>query len=283
MPITNARMRHLHCVASGEPVRRCALAGCPGFARPATLPRAARGALLAGLAGLHALPTVAGVMFIPEPARQLAPHQLCVASAAQVGDATENIDGDRMVIQSIAGKFASSFSPCSSPGQPLLAEVQIIEAAEFHPAFTLDLPATFTSRTLSDIERFELYRARAYSSTEHMWLAARSWDRRKLPDLESFAAEQKQLQTLPGNVTQTPTEHLTVQGIPALRWQTESRRHFLAPDTSSVTTVLIGDSEVAVLIVTGITFKIGKSRDGLARIAEGARGLTSGAPAPQPP
>jgi hypothetical protein len=218
-------------------------------------------------------------MFIPEPARKLGPHQQCVTSPAKVGDAAENIDGDRIVIQSVSGKFASSFSPCTPRDQPLLAEVEFVESTEFRSAFTLDLPATFTSMPLSDVERFELVRVRAYSSTLHMWLSAHSWDRRKIPDIDAFAADQKNLQTLPGNITQTATEHLTVQGIPALRWQTEYKPHSIAPNTSSVTTVLIGDSEVAVISVTGITFKIGNSRDAMLQIADGAHGLMSGSAA----
>jgi hypothetical protein len=215
-------------------------------------------------------------MFIPEPARKLGPHQQCVAPTAKVGDSTANVDGDRIVIQSVSGKFASSFSPCSPPGQPLLAEVEFIESPAFRSGFTLDLPATFTSTPLSDGERFDLVRVRAYSSSQHMWLSAHSWDRRTIPDIDAFAADQKHLQTLPGNITQTATEHLTVQGIPALRWQTEYKPHSIAPNTSSVTTVLIGDSEVAVLSVTGITFKIGNSRDAMLQIADGVHGLMGG-------
>jgi hypothetical protein len=237
-------------------------------------------ALFAAIAGLQSLPSASGIMFIPEPGRKLGPHQQCVASTAKVGDATENIDGDRIVIQSVSGKFASSFSPCSPPDQPLLAEVEFIESPEYHSAFSLDLPATFTSKPLSEVERFELVRVRAYSSTQHMWLSAHSWDRRKISDIDAFATDQKQLQTLPGNITQTATEHLTVRGIPALRWQTEYKPHSIAPNTSSVTTVLIGDSEVAVVSVTGITFKIGNSRDAMLQIADGVHGLMGGPAAP---
>jgi hypothetical protein len=64
------------------------------------------------------------------------------------------------------------------------------------------------------------------------------------------------------------------------RWKTEYKPHSIALNTSSATTVLMGDSEVAVLTVTGITFEIGKSVEAMAQIAQGVHGLTSGPPTP---
>ena len=231
--------------------------------------------ILFGLAlGLCAETSFGGVMMSFEPGPQLGPHQACVAPAVKAGDTLENPNGDRLVIHSISGKVASTFSPCASADQPFLAEVELIESPDFRSVFTLDLPATFAQKPLSDFERFELCRIRAYSSHQHIWLSAHSWDRRRVADVDAFATEQKRVQTLLGDITQTPTERLTIQSIPALRWETEHKPHSIEPNTSAVTTVLIGDSEVVVLTVTGITWKIGKYRDEMVRMAEGAHGLT---------
>jgi hypothetical protein len=230
--------------------------------------------LLGVVVGLHAGASFAGAMVFFEPGPRLGPHQACVAPTVKAGDTLENVDGDRLVVHSISGKFASNFSPCAAADHPLLAEVELVESSDFRSAFTLDLPTTFAQIPPSDFERFELCRIRAYSSHQHIWLAAHSWDRRKVAEIDAFAAEQKRAQSLAGDITQTPTESLTIQGIPALRWETEHKPHSIEPNTSTVSTVLIGDSEVVVLTVTGITWKIGKYRDEMARMAEGAHGLT---------
>ncbi len=224
--------------------------------------------------GLYAGPNFAGAMVFFEPGPKLGPHQACVAPTVKAGDTLENLDGDRLVVHSISGKFASALTPCAGADQPLLAEVELVEAPDFHSAFALDLPATFAQTPLSDFERFQLCRIRAYSSDQHIWLSAHSWDRRKVLDTAAFAAEQRREQSLGSDITQTPTEPLTIQGIPALRWETEQKPHSIAPNTTTVTTVLIGDSEVVVLTVTGVTRKIGKYRDEMTRMAEGAHGLT---------
>jgi hypothetical protein len=212
------------------------------------------------------------------PGSKLGPHQACAPAATKVGDTLENLDGDRLVVRSVSGKLASRFSNCAGAEQPVLTEVELIESPEFRSTFSLDLPATFDQMPLSDFERFELFRVRAYSDSKHVVLTAHSWDRRKVGDVDAFVAAQKEAQTAPGDITQTPTERLTIQGIPALRWETEHKPHAIVPSTSAVTTVLVGDSEVVVLTVTGVTWKIGKYREEMGQLAEGARGLTKRVP-----
>ena len=224
---------------------------------------------------LSATDGVAGVIIGFEPGPQLGPKQACVAATVNAGDSFNNIDGDRLVIHSLSGKFASSFSPCSGGDKPLLAEVEFIESPDFHAAFALDIPETFTPAARSDFERFELSRIRAYSSSRHMWLTAHSWDRRRVSDIDAFAAEQKRVQTLRGDITQTPTERVTIKGVPALRWQTEYKPRSLAPNLFSVTTVLGGDTEVAVVIIEGISRKVTALHAEMLRISEGSHGLAA--------
>ncbi len=125
------------------------------------------------------------------------------------------------MVDSISGQLASALSPCASTDRPLLAEVELVEAPSFRSAFTLDLPATFARTPLSDFERFQLCRIRAETSDQHIWLSAHPWDRRKVADIDAFTAEQKRLQALGSDVTQTPTESLTIRGVRAVRWRTE--------------------------------------------------------------
>jgi hypothetical protein len=232
----------------------------------------------AALVAFHAGASLAGTMMFFEPGPQLGPQQACVAATVKAGDTLENLDGDRLTVRSVSGKLASHFSACANAEQPFLAEVALSESPDFRSGFALDLPAAFAQMPLSDTQRFELCRMRAQSSQGHIWLSAYSWDRRKVPDIDAFAAEQKRVQTLRGDITQTATERLTIQGVPALRWNTEHRPHSIVPNTFAVTTVMIGDSEVVVLTVTGITRKLSDSRGELVQVAEGAHGLTKQMP-----
>lgn len=239
--------------------------------------------ILGALTGLYAASCFGAVIVVPESGPQLARNQLCVATAVKVGDSFTNVDGDRLVIHSVSGKLASHFSPCANQDQPILAEVELIESPEFHSTFSLDLPEGYSRRVLSSREQFELFRVRAESTAHHVTLSVLSRDHRKVPDVEAFVDRIKRAQTGPDGTTQTATEHLTIDGLPALRWQTEYKGHFLAPSMFSVTTVIIGDAEVAVVTAEGIARQVKAFHDEMAELANSAHGLRKEPVASAPP
>jgi hypothetical protein len=237
--------------------------------------------IFAAALGLNAATSFAGAMTYFEPGPQLSRTQACVPETAKAGDGIENVNGDRLAIRSLSGKLSSRFSPCAGREQPILAEVEFIESADFHSTLAIDLPADFSRKTLSERERFAIYRVRASDSSHQIYLWVKSWDRRKVADPDAFVDEQRRAQTLLGAITQTPAEHLTIQGVPALRWETQHKPRFPAPNMTYVTTVLIGDSEVAVLTVWGLSRWFAPIRDQLLKIADSVHGL-SGAPRESP-
>ena len=102
-------------------------------------------------------------------------------------------------------------------------------------------------------------------------------DRRKIPDIDAFVTAQKQLQADGGDTTQTTTQQLVVAGVPALRWTSDCKPSAMRPHTGSLTTVLLGDTEVVVLVEKVISWRAGVCQDGLLEIVQGAHGLTGDA------
>lgn len=248
------------------------------------------GLFLAGTAlSLHAAVSYGGAMVFFEPGPRLANDEACVSSGTKVGDSLSNPSGDVLTIRSVSGKFASqSLGPCTSDALPILARVKFTESPAFHSSVSVTLPPDLVVEDLAERERFENIRLRAHHQSGHAFLWVKSWDRRTLSDFDAFAEQLKREQGAGSDTTQSPTEHLTIHGAPALRWDTEIKPRSLVPNTSYLTTALQGDSEIVVVTVWGVTRKLKPLRLQMTNIAENVYGITRegsehvDAPVPQP-
>ena len=157
---------------------------------------------------------------------------------------------------------------CSNPGEPTLAEVAFAESPSFHSTFAIDLPPNFITEKLPERERFDNYRLRADHKSNRIWVWVRSWERRLVIDFDALAEHEKLVQAGRPATTRSPTERVTIRGVPALRWETEHKPRSIEPNATYLTTVLQGDSEVVVVTVWGLSRALGPLHDQMRQIAE---------------
>ena len=87
-------------------------------------------------------------------------------------------------------------------------------------------------------------------------------------DFDAFAEREKLVQASRPATTQSPTERVTIRGVPALRWEAEHKPRSIEPNATYLTTVLQGDSEVVVVTVWGLSRALGPLNDQMRQIAE---------------
>ena len=228
---------------------------------------------LAAAALIYASVSYGGAMVFFEPGPQLANDETCVSGSTKIGDSLTNPNGDVLTIRSVSGKFASQLSPCKSDALPILARVKFTESPTFHSSVAVTLPTDIIVKDLSERERFDKIRLRAEHKSGHARLWVKSWDRRTVPDFDAFAEHLKHEQGTGSDTTQGSTEHLTIHGAPALRWDTEIKPRSIVPNTSYLTTALQGDLEIVVVTVWGVTWKLEPLRPQMRNIAENVYGI----------
>lgn len=212
-----------------------------------------------------------GVIFITLPGISIQPHkdQVCVADSVAVGDRIRNRNGDYLTVKALSGK-----SPMCKLGHDLiLAEVEFTATGSFQSTLSIELPEGYVQQDLTEKEKFDGNRLRAYNKSTDTVIRVQSWDRRHVA-LGAMIDKNRDAQAKAGPVTQTPVEEIAIHGVTAARWETETRpRGLLAPHSTTMTTLLQGESEMVSVMVGGPTRKIAPIRHELQAVAETVVGL----------
>lgn len=199
------------------------------------------------------------------PAQHPRKDQICVTSAAKVGDTFKNASGDLLTITAISGYSLM----CTRHNSRTLASVQFSPSSSLQSAMTIELPEGFAPLELSEKEKFDGFRMRLFDKNDSLHIRVKSWERDAKFDLKTFTDKQRELQAGTGNVVQTDIESLTINGVPAMRWETETKPLLpLGQHLTVITTVLAGDSETLVVHVWGSPKNVTQAHEKLLAIGE---------------
>jgi hypothetical protein len=235
----------------------------------------AAGAFLLLTGAAHA--SHGGGVMVSMPGISMQPHkdQVCVADSVEVGDRIRNRNGDRLTVKTLSGKSLM----CKQSNAPILAEVEFTASGWFHSTLSIELPEGYVQQDLTEKEKFDGNRLRAYNKATETTIRVQSWDGRHL-GLGAMIDQNRKDQAKSGPVTQTAVEELAIHGVTAARWETETKpRGLLAPHVTVMNTLLQGDerptgeSEMVGVIVQGPTRKITPIHDQLQAVAETVVGL----------
>jgi len=208
-------------------------------------------------------------MFIAIPGERAKPDEICVGSAAAVGQFEVSINGDRMVVRNLLG--SSSF--CRDPAAPVLAQADLVESDQFKSGLTVTVPRGFEKLPLTTKERFDGMRFKGTDGpTEY---SVQSYARKLIPDLDQYQELNRVRQSHWPHASQTPVEELTIDGAPARRWETTTRSDaFGAHSRTHITTIVYGEKEVAFVDVLVTSFKLPAQRALLDGVGESLRGVS---------
>jgi hypothetical protein len=205
------------------------------------------------------------------------PHkdQVCVAGTVEVGDRIRNRNGDRLTVKKLSGKSLM----CKQSNAPILAEVEFTASGWFHSTLSIELPEGYVQQDLTEKEKFDGTRLRAYNKSTETTIRVQSWDGRHL-GLGAMIDQNREDQAKPGPATQTAVEEIAIHGVTAARWETETKPGgLLAPHFTIMNTLLQGDeretgeSEMVGVIIQGPTRMITPIHDQLQAVAETVVGL----------
>ncbi len=208
-------------------------------------------------------------IFIAIPGGRAKPDEICVGSAAAVGQFEVSINGDRMVVRSLLG--SSPF--CRDPSAPVLAQADLVESDQFKSSLTITVPRAFEKLPLTTRNRFDGIRFKGTDGpTEYI---VQSYARKVIPDLDKYQEFNRTNQSHWLHASQTPVEELMIDGAPARRWETTTRSDALgARSRTHMTTIIYGEQEVAYVDVLVTSFKLPAQRALLDGIGESVRGLS---------
>jgi hypothetical protein len=205
------------------------------------------------------------------PGISIQPHkdQVCVADSVEVGDRMRNRNGDRLTVKTLSGKSVM----CRQSNRPILAEVEFTASEWFHSTLSIELPEGYVQQDLTEKEKFDGTRLRAYNKSTETMIRVQSWGASDLR-LGAMIDRNRASQAKPERVTQTAVEEIAIHGVTAARWETETKPWSpLAPHVTAMTTLLQGEWEMVSVIVQGPTRKITPIHDQLQAVAETVAGL----------
>jgi hypothetical protein len=206
-----------------------------------------------------------GVTVTVIPGEHPRKDQICVTSVAKVGDAFKNTRGDLLTITAISG-----FSlMCTKHSLRTLASAEFSPASSFQSAMTIDLPEGFVALELTEKEKFDGIRMRLADKKASLYMRVKSSENHPPFDLKAFVDQQRELQTSVVKVAQSDIESLAINGVSAMRWETETKPwQPLGQHLTVITTVLAGDSETVVVHVWGSPKNVAQAREKLLAIGE---------------
>lgn len=191
--------------------------------------------------------------------------QVCVSLAAKVGDSFKNASGDLLTIKSLSG-----FSlMCHKSGLVVLASVEFSASARFQSTLIIELPEGFAQQHLTEKEKFDGTHMRLFDKTSSLYIRVQSWERHAGFDLKTFVDGIRKNQAAGVKVAQTEIESLTIHGVPALRWETETKPFSpFVVHTTYITTVLEGDSETVFVNLWGPIKSVEQAREKILAVGE---------------
>jgi hypothetical protein len=221
--------------------------------------------LLALIARVAAAAHGGGVIVTVIPGEHPRKDQICVTMTAKVGDTFKNGSGDLLTITAISG-----FSlMCTKHNLRTLASVEFSPSASFQSAMTIELPEEFAQQELSEKEKFDGIRMHLSDKKDSLYMRVKSSERHGPFDLKVFTDQQRDLQGSVVKVAHTDIESLTINGVPAMRWETESKPwQPLGQHVAIITTVLASDSEIVVVHVWGSPKHVMQAREKILAIGE---------------
>ena len=163
------------------------------------------------------LAAVSTPIFIALPGQRPKVDELCVATSAAVGQSEENVNSDRLILRSLSGT-----SPlCRDAGAPILAQADLVESDRFRSTLSITVPTGFSALPLTTKDRFDGKRFKGTDGvTEY---AVYSFARAAVPELDRYLETNRARQMQWLHASLTPVENLTIDGVPARRWETTTR------------------------------------------------------------
>ena len=220
----------------------------------------------------------------PQPVSQEDPalpgesrESYCLTSAAKVGDVVKSA-GNTATVRSLN----TGANVCRNTPEPVAAELDYQDA--YSPKLQFALPKSYEMRTPDDLQRFRGEIFWAHDVDKHIYLHAGARPRHQGDSAEAYARDiAASIARLLYDVKSGEVEHLTVNGIPALRFEIQGRANSGRQPLTYVETVL--DSPVELVLVGALTpsERVVDNRPLMLQLAEAAHGIDAPAAAPDAP
>jgi hypothetical protein len=203
--------------------------------------------------------------------------KLCVKEGTQVGQILTSENGNTAKVILLSGT-----SPiCPNPALPIRAELKFTNT--FSSQAGIELPDDFQSIPLGDLQIFNGSILLAMSKrTKNHAIVISSMPKKANSDIETIANNlERQSLNNPKlkNVTSTRTEKLTIQGMPAIRFEISATLGgILGPRLVYQYTLIESDKEVVLVNVYAPVDYMDENRQKLQKLAEQIKGLHSAEP-----
>jgi hypothetical protein len=193
----------------------------------------------------------------------------CVSAAAKVGD-TINKSGSVVVVKALSG----TSSRCTNPEMPVLAEVESKSVDSNTTQARINIPDGWVQQPVSDALKAGGVVLSAWNQTLDAGLQLATFKRPAMTSADEFVASRKASQLTRLRESQgTPTTRLSIDGLPAWRYEVSGR----VPDGKIATytiTIVEGAHELVSVMAwtTAVAFKEGRGQQ-LTAIADTLAGL----------
>lgn len=192
----------------------------------------------------------------------------CVGVNAKVGDVLRNPSGSTATIKSVSG----TSTRCRDPKLPIRA---LMEFQFTKSQIGLSVPDGYEQRSLTDMQRFQGFILKAENPAKHTAFMVSSLKRDGAPAPATVAHNiSENMKQLVDNASTTNAEELTINGMPAWRFELtgKSRGLFGATHTYLVT-ILAGTKEIVTINAWAPVDNYLREKEEFAQISASVKGL----------